>query len=301
MNQKSKIAILIPVYNRLEITKIGIRNLEKSIKDKTFDSIILEVVVVDDNSPDKTYDWIKKNANWIHLLKGKGDLWWTGAINLGAKYAINKLKCDYLLLWNDDVAADEFYFDHLSMFSVTNKFDVLGSLALYNDNINKVHSFGGFFNEKNGKKGVFYINKNKNEIKENVKKVDWLPGMGTLVSKNVIDKIGYWNEKDFPQYFGDSDFTLRAKKAGFDIYVSKELMIFNNIETTGLNKRTNKFIDLYKSLKSIRSVYHLEKNLKFYKIHGKTIFSLYGLFLKYFGYIGGFFKWKLINTFNKNA
>ena len=60
MNQKTKIAILIPVYNRLEITKIGIKNLEESIKDKTYDNIILEVVVIDDNSPDKTYDWIKK-------------------------------------------------------------------------------------------------------------------------------------------------------------------------------------------------------------------------------------------------
>jgi GT2 family glycosyltransferase len=301
MNEKIIISILVPVYNRLETTKIGIKSLEEKIKGKTFDNIDFEVVVIDDNSPDKTYDWIKKNADWIHLLKGKGDLWWTGAINLGAMYAVNELKCDYLLLWNDDIIADKCYFDQLSKFSLADKFDVLGSLALYDRDRYKVHSFGGFFNEKSGKKGVFYINKNKNEIKENIKKVDWLPGMGTLVSKKVIKKIGYWNEKDFPQYFGDSDFTLRAKKAGFEICVSKELMIFNNVETTGLNKRTGKFNDLYKSLKSIRSVYHLQKNLKFYKIHGKSIFSFYGLFLKYFGYFGGFFKWKLINTFNKNA
>ena len=82
--------------------------------------------------------------NWTHLLKGKGDLWWTGAINLGAKYAINKLKCDFILLWNDDVVADEFYFDQLSEFSFSNKYDVLGSLVLYSEDRDIVHSYGGF-------------------------------------------------------------------------------------------------------------------------------------------------------------
>ena len=101
--------------------------------------------------------------------------------------------------------------------------------------------------------------------------------MGTLVSKNVIEKIGYWNNIDFPQYFGDSDFTLRAKAAGFEIYVTKQLTIYNNVESTGLNMRTGKISDLFKSLKSIRSVYNLEKNLKFYKYTVKIflVFMVY--------------------------
>lgn len=289
------ITIIIPVYNRLETTKVGLSNLF-ALLGKIAESdrkVKLDVVVVDDNSNDGTYEWIKDHMPQVHLLKGTGDLWWSGGINKGAQYALENLKTDYILLWNDDVHANENYFGELLDIVTTQAVDIVGSMALFEENGIKVHSFGGFFNATNGKKGVHYFKKEADSIAEDMKVVDWLPGMGTCIHRDVIDKIGYWDEKRFPQYFGDSDYTLRATEAGIPVYVSKRLVIFNDISTTGLNKRVSSWKELRTALTSIRSVYEFRRDFMFYRIHGRGLMSFYGLFLKYFFYLGGFLKWKV--------
>ena len=42
---------------------------------------------------------------------------------------------------------------------------------------------------------------------------DWQPGMGTVIPEHVISsKSWFWDQKNFPQYFGDSDYSLRCLK-----------------------------------------------------------------------------------------
>lgn len=291
-----RIAILIPVFNRIETTKSGLKKLKEQL-DSFESKEELFVIVVDDNSRDGTSEWIAENMPEIHLLKGNGGLWWSGCINLAANYAIKNLKAEYLLLWNDDIQPLNNYFQELFEVLKNKEVKIVGSMALFESNSTKVHSFGGYFNITNGKKGVYYYNRKPEDIYEEFKKVDWLPGMGTCVHVSVIEKIGYWNAKLFPQYFGDSDFTLRANKAGIDVLVCKKLTIFNDISTTGLNKRMSTITELFTALYSTKSVYDFRRDFLFYKIHGKGITSFYGLFLKYFFYVGGFIKWKVIKIF----
>ncbi len=45
-------------------------------------------VVIDDGSTDGTADAIRRKHPEIHIISGDGNLWWTGAIVLGMRFAI---------------------------------------------------------------------------------------------------------------------------------------------------------------------------------------------------------------------
>ncbi|MFO7977565.1 MAG: hypothetical protein R6U64_02795 [Bacteroidales bacterium] len=125
--------------------------------------------------------------------------------------------------------------------------------------------------------------------------VDWLPGMGTTVHRSVIDTIGYLDEHNFPQYHADSDYSLRAKSAGFQIMVFPELVIFNDNTNTGLFHQ-NSYSRLFQSLTSIKSIYGFKKDLRFLQTHSTSYRAYLPFARKYFKYIGGFLKWKMLNA-----
>ena len=76
---------------------------------------------------------------------------------------------------------------------------------------------------------------NDSELLNEKIECDWLPGMGTVTHKSVYEKIGMLDEIRFPQYHGDSDFTLRAKKRGYKIIVYPDLKIYNDNRNTGID------------------------------------------------------------------
>ena len=79
-----KIAILIPVFNKLDLTIKCIESLLPLIDSKDFKNLRAYIVIVDDGSADGTGSWIKTNYPDIILLSGCGNLWWSGGTSLHA-------------------------------------------------------------------------------------------------------------------------------------------------------------------------------------------------------------------------
>lgn len=298
------LSIILPVFNGLEFTRKCISNLRKAIQRASSAEYDVNIVVVDDGSKDGTADWITgQQDKKLHLLKGDGNLWWSGGVNVGVKYSIDHLKSDYLLLWNNDITAADNYF--VELFSILKKQPenvIVGSKIFTDSELQTVWSMGGVFNPYSGKKYMLgYFKKDVGQY-EKPEIVDWLPGMGSIIPVSVIGKIGLWDAINFPQYHGDSDFTYRAKMEGYKIMVYPSLKIWNDVTNTGIKHKLS-FKKLYSQLFDIKSNYNLQKNMLFYRKYAKSYKAYFPLVTSYSKLLGGFLKWKLLSLFNvrKNA
>ncbi|MBK6963893.1 MAG: glycosyltransferase family 2 protein [Bacteroidales bacterium] len=289
-----KIAILIPVHNGLNFTQKCLQNIVVSLRNLSVDSGRFKVIVIDDGSTDHTSEWIKANYPETIVLTGDGHLWWSGGINKGITYALNSSGCDYTLWWNNDIHCTADYFNEiLTLIKETPTNTVIGSKIYFADEHKTIWSMGGVFDPRSGKKYTIGMNETDSEKFNKVTDADWLPGMGTLVHRSVFEKTGLVNEKDFPQYHGDSDFTYRAKLDGFNIKVFPKLKIWNDKSNSGL-LHYNSLKMLVRSLHDIKSNYHIGKDLLFYRRYITSPFAYRPLVSKYFFYIGGFMKWKIL-------
>jgi len=291
---KTNIALLIPVHNGIGFTSDCLKGLYSIFENSVGTEAVYQIIVIDDGSNDGTEDWIKTNYPQTIILKGDGNLWWSGGINEGMKYALNTLKSDYLLWWNNDITPATDYFSNLGQIISTDKPFVAGSKIYYAHDPQIVWSMGGIFDTKNGRKHMTGMNEHDNDTFNVIHEADWLPGMGTILHRSVIEKIGMLNDKDFPQYHGDSDYTLRARLAGYKIKVYPQLRIWNDKSNSGLLHRNN-FKLLLKSLSDVKSNYHFGKDLLFYRMYATSPLAYQTLAIKYCLYIGGFIKWKLLS------
>jgi len=300
MTREKYIVALIPVHNGLKYTKHGLKKLFESLSQTAPSKDKFEVIIIDDGSTDGTAEWIMNNYPQITVLAGNGNLWWSGSINKGARYAFNDLNADYILLWNNDITPEKEYFLNLSkLIRIHQEEQILASKIYFMHKPDVIWNMGGIFKPKSGKKLVIGLFHKDNIRFEQAQKCDWATGMGTLVPRQVVESIGCWDEKRFPQYHGDSDFTFRATKAGYKIIACPELKIWNDTKHTGMG-HDDKIGTLIASLSDIRSNFNIKKDLLFYHLHGEGLFSYYGLLKKYFGYFGGFLKWKILGIFGKH-
>ena len=289
-----KIAILIPVYNGLSFTEKCLNSLTEILHDDKLHQF--DVIIIDDGSSDGTEDWIKNNFSEIIVLKGDGNLWWSGGINKGAKYAFEEQHFDYVLLWNNDIQVNKFYFYELVNILKKSDFNTILGSKIINTETGNIWSMGGIFNSRTGEKYMIGQGKKESSEYDKIYEPDWLTGMGTVVPKSIVEKIGYWDQKNFPQYLGDCEFTYRAKLHGFKLKVYPNLIIENDVSNTGL-KHNDNFKLFIKTLFDRKSSLNIKDNFRFYKLYASSYRAYFSFINRNLKVIGGFFKWKILHLF----
>lgn len=290
-----RLAVLIPVYNSLNYTKTALINLGESIKQAEFSNIDhqIQILVFDDGSSDHTFEYVSKYHQGIILFRGDGNNWWGGSINRMAHIAFEKLMCTHILLWNNDITIKKDYFTKLlPILAKQDGTSLIGSKIFFADKPEIIWLMGGYFNPMTGKKTLYGFKRPDSPEFEKTIEADWLTGMGTVIPKAVVDKIGYLDSEHFPQYHGDVDFSYRAKCEGFKLRVSPQLKIWNCVQNTGMDHQLS-FRKLIQSLNSIRSIYNVKKDIAFYHKHARCPLAYWALLDKYIRYFGNFIKQKL--------
>ncbi len=242
------------------------------------------VIIVDDGSTDGTSEWIAQNYPQVHLCRGEGNMWWSGAMNLGMEYALAKLKSEYIIWWNNDIYPACDYFQNL--IKVIGEYDspvVIGSKIYFAEQPGLIWSYGGYFHKFWGHSYMLGNNQKDEASFLSPREADWLPGMGTVLHHSIIEKTGMLNYTDFPQYHSDIDYCCRARLAGYKIMIVPELQIWNHTQHSG---RTHgyKLKKLIPNLNDIKSIYHFRKEWKLYRRYAPTPLAYLVLTKKYAGY-----------------
>lgn len=260
------IFIIIPVFNRKEFT----RNCLKTLSAQTVGEY--KIIVVDDGSTDGTSEMITREFPNVIVLKGDGNLWWAGATNLGIKHVLSQIaysEADYVLTLNNDLEVPESYLESLVKNASSYKRALLGSVSVDIANTEHMDFCGIKWNEFSGK----YYSKAKtfdysyNELKSKEKAIhsDMLPGRGTLIPIRIFKEIGFFDSVNFPQYASDEDFTLRAKRKGWDLIIPSDVYLMSHIDQTGIDTSNVQFsLAYFKNLFfSIRSPLNLKIRYRF--------------------------------------
>lgn len=287
------LSIIIPTYNRLPTLKLALSDLYKSIDNarNKSQSLIYNIIVIDDGSEDGTSEYLRNNHPLVHVLNGDGNLWWTGAINLGSKYAIENLNSDYITLWNDDIVPKINYFGKLYEKIFQFNYSIIGS-QIFEFDTKKKWSSSLKFNRITG------ISSQNTDVINNKSNLFfyWLTGMGTTIPAKVVYELDFWDRDNFPQYFGDADFTIRASKMGFQIIFSDDLVIYNKTEFSYHPAQNFKQFISSISSKNIRSRYNYIFRYKFYKKHCYPFFWIPTYLIYYIKYSLVFLKNSVIKN-----
>jgi GT2 family glycosyltransferase len=264
---------VVPCFNR-QINTIRFLN---SFKNQSY--LNKNVVIVDDGSTDNTYIGALINYPCVKLVRGDGNLWWSGGTNLGIECAISN-GADYILTINDDSQFGEDMLSILVNIALKNEDYIVGSVIVEDLNVEKIWSVGSSKDitaDRLMKLNYAGLNISELEQLSDPYPVEFMPGNGVLYPRRVFETVGYFDEISMPQYHADSELVLRASTYfGFKPVIALKSRIRNHIIDEPLVNNLRDLIfskksDLYWPAVSMLLLrYYPEVDLKwaFSKIYG---------------------------------
>ena len=226
MNQSPiRVEIVAPVHNRRDITLQCLKSLSR------IDSAGLEVhiIIVDDGSSDGTSEAIRNEYPGVEIIAGSGDLWFTEGTNVGVRAALEH-DPKYILTINDDAVFDSSFLVHMVETAENNYRSIVGSLLLLWDTPHKLFQVAPVWNTWTGGWRHWY-KQTVWTIPDRPWKVDLIVGNCVLLPAEAIREGGLMDSKNYPN-FGDSEYTPRLKRMGWELLVDPKARVFcqpNNV------------------------------------------------------------------------
>lgn len=196
-------AIIIPVHNRRATTLACLRNLAA---DAVMDWAT--VIVMDDGSSDGTAEAIRAEFPEVAIRRGDGSWWWTGAIAEGMRWAMAE-GAEYLLWLNDDTLPHLGACRRLDQSARETRSIVTGQCY---HAPNGLLTYGGLVRTGLSLRLVAAVG-------DAMRVVDAACGNFVAIPRHVVEDIGLPDATRFPHAHGDTDFTLRARRAGHTIWI----------------------------------------------------------------------------------
>ncbi len=264
MNQRELVYVIVPVHNRKKTTLQCLENLRLN-----GDLHRYYIVVVDDGSTDGTTEAIYNLYPEVTVLKGDGNLWWTGAIKKGMEYAYEQ-GAEFFVWLNDDCYPQEDTINKLLNICKSDAKIIAGGQSLNPDTF--IPSYGGII----GKNKIVHINAAPNSIAE----CDGLCGNIVCINKSVIQAIGYPQADMFPQYHGDTTYTHIAKQKGYKLLIVGDAVAFcdNDHEHISWMTTNRSFRELWHERFTIKSPYYWKAELNYYIV----MLGIHGLWLYFY-------------------
>lgn len=218
------ILVIMTCFNRKDKTEECIKSLSKGNSNLNF-----TFIVVDDNSQDGTVNMLEElqKIYTIHIIKGDGNLYYSGGMRMGMDYALNNLDglFDYFLMINDDVEFFESCIERMLSQIQTNKSVIVGVTC----DQEKRLTYGAIKYIKNNS-----IKYRKVDITEFDLECDTFNANCVLIPYSALKKIGSIDSR-YIHALGDFDYGFSLKKNGYIIKTSDRYVGYcdnNSVENT---------------------------------------------------------------------
>jgi len=210
------VSVIIPNWNGKDILKTCLQSLIHLAYPN------YEIIVVDNASTDGSADMVKKEFSDVRLIINKKNLGWAGGCNIGIKAA----RGDLIALFNNDAVADPNWLSELvKAIKSPSNVGMVGGIVLSYEPSDVIDDTGLKIDPITGI--VWRVNRGKRMAQlEGLEDIDFVSGVGLLLKKELIEKIGLFDE-DYPLYHEETDFGLKAQRAGYNCKIVPSAFVWH--------------------------------------------------------------------------
>jgi hypothetical protein len=222
------------------------------------------------------------NQNLV-LIKNQRNYGFAEGNNIGIQFALDSIKPDYVLLLNSDTVVDPGFLRELVRIGESD--DTIGAVGpkiYYYDNPSKINSAGCEMHDWYGGAINIGIGETDNHNRFNeIREVDCLHGSAILIKAPTLEDVGLLDQ-DFFVLLEETEWCLRAKKAGYKIVFAPTAWIYHKEGFSGTEEcvhyyysNRNRILLLKKHQTSLRKpIYGLSITLR--TLAGSIILSVTG-------------------------
>jgi GT2 family glycosyltransferase len=215
-----KVALIVPVHNRRETTLQALRSLARVDRS----GLDCQIYIVDDGSTDGTSAAVRAKFTDVIVVPGSGDLHYAGGTNRGIEAAMG-WSPDYFLLMNDDSVFHVDFLVRLVETAEKNPRSVVGSLLLLWNEPHRVFQVAPKWKSFLGG-WVFSNNLTAFSFTSGAVPVDCIVGNSVLVPYDAVRECGGLDSENFPHGWGDVQFIIRLKKAGWNLLIEPRSFVW---------------------------------------------------------------------------
>ncbi len=189
------------------------------------------------------------------LIKNRGNYGFTGGNNTGMKFVLSVLNPDFVLLLNNDIVTDPNFLSELIKAVETDiKTGIAGPKIYYYDSngrTNIINFTGADLIPWKGSEKRYGVDEEDNGQWDKTMSVDKIEGSCMLIRKDVIERVGFFDESFFC-YWEETDLCIRAKKEGYKLIYVPNAKIWHKIAVSSMGMLSPFYI------------YHITRNKFFF-------------------------------------
>lgn len=205
-----------------------------------------KIFLIDNGSDDDSFSKFQSlyiGAKDIELTKLNKNLGFGGGNNVGIKSALDAGFGYVLLLNNDTIVEPDFLDELVKVAQSDEKVGIVGPKIYYYNEPNRIWFGGGKFTWLGGGRHLQYEEMDRSPDEKKTKETEYMTGCALLVKSEVVKKIGLLEESFF-MYYEDTDWSLRARKAGYKILYVPSAKIYHKVSRSA-SKLGNPIIHYY--------------------------------------------------------
>lgn len=224
MPKPSKVIVTLLNWNGKKDTLECLGSLQK-VSYKNF-----QTIVVDNGSTDDSVKVLKSAYPEMPILQTGENLGFAGGNNIGIEWALRHKAEWILLLNNDTIVAPDFLDAFMRAAKEKPQAKILGAKIFRYDQPEVIDHLGGIWSPELGE----FCSLSSGETDHpyfDMKEVDYVCGAALLMHRSVPETIGLLEPKFF-LFWEESDFCLRAKKAGLQVWTAPEAKVWHKVSSS---------------------------------------------------------------------
>lgn len=209
-----RVTVVIPAYNHLAHTAACLSSIAGA-RDKT----PFEVIVVDDESSDKTQVRLSALPG-LRYFRNTTNQGFIGSCNRG----LSESKGEFVLYLNNDTQVEDHWLERLlDTFAQQPDAGLVGARLVYPDG--SLQECGGIvFQDGSGWNYGRGDNPDKPEY-QFVREVDYCSGACIMLRRSLLESLGGFDEHYAPAYYEDTDLAFKVRAKGLKVFVQPAVSI----------------------------------------------------------------------------